>query len=79
MLDIIPILIASTIIALISYMAGRYFHHNIYLNGLVVLVVYTVIYASWSFVFKPEAYCYFEKLVNPYILTIKEKFIKWKS
>lgn len=77
--DIIPILIMCTIIALISYMAGRYFHQNIYLKGLVVLVVYTVTYVSWSFVFKPEAYCYFEKLVCPYIITIKDKFIKWKS
>lgn len=58
LLDIMPIIIASVLSAIISYLSGCFLHLNMYLDGLVKLVVYLLIYLGWSFVCKPEAFTY---------------------
>lgn len=61
--DLLPVAIASSIAALISYGVGYLLHLNLYPDGLVKFVVYLIIYLGWSFVFKPEAYTYFLTII----------------
>lgn len=58
LLDICPILLASAIFAGCSYLCGNLFNFSIYLNGLIELVVYVLLYLGWSIVCKPTAFQY---------------------
>ena len=57
-LDILPIGIVSLMAAIISYGCCYYLNLSLYIDGLVKLVIYLIIYLGWSFYFKPEAYTY---------------------
>ena len=57
-LDVLPILLASSLIALISYGVGDLLHKNMYLDGIIKFCVYLILYLGWSFVFKPESFKY---------------------
>ena len=57
--DLMPIGIASLLIAVIAFGTGYMLHLNLYLDGLVKFVVYSSLYVGWSLVFKPESYRYF--------------------
>ncbi|MBR4560696.1 MAG: lipopolysaccharide biosynthesis protein [Bacteroidales bacterium] len=57
--DLFPVLAASMVAAIMSYVCGYFLHLNMYLDGIMKLVVYVVLYFGWSFVFKPDAYKYF--------------------
>lgn len=56
--DLMSVTIVSLIAAIISFAVGRIVGLGMYLNGLIVLIVYLLIYLGWSFIFKPEAYTY---------------------
>lgn len=58
LLDISPVLLASLISAVCSYLCGRLLGLSLYLNGLVEFVVFSLLYMGWSVIFKPEAYTY---------------------
>ena len=62
-LDLLPVAITSLVAAAISYGVGYLFHLNMYLDGLLKILVFAAIYLGWSFVFKPEAYTYFLSII----------------
>ena len=65
--DLLPILLASVIIALISYLAGHVWQSQLYINGMVIFVVYAILYLGWSIVFKPEAYLCIQSIMAPFL------------
>lgn len=58
-LDLLPVGIASVLFAVIAYSLGNLLQLNIYLDGLLKLLVYVSLYLGWSLTFKPESYLYF--------------------
>ena len=71
-LDLCPIAIVAMLAALVSYGVGYVLHLNMYLDGLVKIVAYLLVYLGWSFVFKPESYTYF-------LSVIPKKFRFWEK
>ena len=57
-LHILPILVASGTVALICYILGRFLSLNLYVEGLVELCLFIILYLIWTFIFKPKAYSY---------------------
>lgn len=43
---------------IVSYSACKPMHLNMYLDGLLKIAVYVVVYMGWSLFFKPEAFVY---------------------
>lgn len=58
LLDLLPVTAASVVSFAICYVLGRFLGLNMYLDGLVKLVLFLVLYLGWSLIFKPEAYTY---------------------
>lgn len=58
LLDLMPVVAASVVAAIVSYGCGYLLHLSMYPDGAVKLLVYLAIYLGWSFLFKPEAYTY---------------------
>jgi O-antigen/teichoic acid export membrane protein len=58
LLDILPVLVASVIAALISYGCSYLLGLKMYPDGIVRFLVFLVVYLGWSFIFKPEAFTY---------------------
>ena len=59
LLNISPVLVASIVSALVAYGAGLLLNSSMYVDGVVKVVVYSIVYLGWSFIYKPEAYTYF--------------------
>ena len=74
LLDILPVAIVSIIAALVSFGCGYLLELDIYLDGLVKLVVFLLVYIGWVIIFKPESYTYFLT-----ILPTKLKFWERKN
>ena len=66
--DLLPVAIASSLIALFSYCLGHFIHLNMYLDGLLKLIVFSALYVGWSILIKPEAYRYFITLIPSFVL-----------
>ena len=58
LLDLSPSFIVSFIAAGISYLCGLYLNSGLYLDALIKVVIFGIIYVGWSLLFKPEAYTY---------------------
>lgn len=71
LLDLFPVLAASVVCALLSYVCGSLLKLNMYTDGIVKLLVYVVFYLGWSYGFKPKAFKYFIEIVFPLISKIK--------
>lgn len=61
--DLLPIAVVSVIAALSSYGIGYLLQLSMYADGIVKVIVYTVVYLGWSFFFKPEAFTYFVTII----------------
>ncbi len=72
--DLAPVLAASVICAVICYFSINKLNMNLYIGGLLKLVLYVVLYLGWSLIFKPEAYVYSKGIVMPLLLKLKNKF-----
>ena len=71
LIDLLPIFVISTIAALVSFGIGLLLMiDNIYVDGLVKLGFYVLIYMGWSFIFKPDAFNYTMTVVNPFLVKI---------
>lgn len=70
-LDLLPIAIATSLAALISYGVGYVLNLNMYVDGLLKMGVYLIVFLGWSLIFKPEAYTYF-------LTAIPKKFKFWE-
>ncbi len=58
LLDLMPVAIAATVAAGISYGTGYLLNLPMYWDGALKLVVYLAVYAGWSLLFRPEAFRY---------------------
>lgn len=71
--DILPVLIASSVAALISYYASTLFGLQLYGDGLLKLLIFVSVYMAWSLGFKLEAYSYSKSIVGPMMSKLKGK------
>jgi len=78
LLDIMPVAIVSIIAVLVSYFCGYLLQLDTYLDGIVKLVVFLLVYIGWIIVFKPESYTYFLTIL-PARLKFGEKKDKQKQ
>lgn len=62
--DILPVLLISVFIALVCYGVGEICNFPLYIDGLLKLCIYILMYMGWSFLFKPEAFKYFETIIR---------------
>lgn len=76
LLNIAPVAIASIASALAAYCVGLLLNLSMYLDGIVKILVYAVVYLGWSLLFKPEAYEYFKGIVSPMTRKLKMKIVK---
>lgn len=76
LLDIMPVTIASAMVAVVSYFFSSLFDLSMYLDGLVKLCIYVLLYMGWSFIFTPEAYNYTCSIVSPIVRKLKKITIK---
>ena len=56
--NLAPIVIVSVIIAGICYFVGELLSFNMFIEGIIMAVVYFFLYMLWSILFKPEAFNY---------------------
>lgn len=73
LLDLFPVLAAAVVCAGLSYLCGRVLHFDMYLDGIVKMLVYAVLYLGWSFAFKPEAFLNFKDIMVPLFSKLKSK------
>ena len=57
-MDLLPVALASAIAAGISFCSVHFFNLNMYVDGILKLVICAIVYLGWSIIFKPEAYTY---------------------
>ena len=67
LLDLLPILVATIVSALVSYFSGLVAGCSLYIDGLIKLFVFLLVYCGWSFVFKPESFIYFKRIVRQFL------------
>lgn len=72
LLSIMPVAIASVVSAVAAFLVGHFLNFSMYLDGIVKLFVYVMIYMGWSLIFKPEAY-------NFFLTIIPAKFRFWEK
>lgn len=72
--DLLPILLVSALVALISYIIISPFNFNIYIDGLMKVVVYTLLFGIWSLGFKPAPYNYLITISKPFSHWLHNKF-----
>lgn len=72
LLSIMPVAIASVVSAVAAFLVGHFLNFSMYLDGIVKLFVYVMIYMGWSLIFKPEAY-------NFFLTIIPTKFRFWEK
>lgn len=63
MRSIMPVAIVSIIAAVISYCLCIPLQLNIYVDGLLKIVIYLFVYMGWSLIFKPNAFVYALSLI----------------
>ena len=71
--DLMPIMIVSIIAALVSYGVGMLFNFSLYIDGIIKMFVYAVVYLGWSYFFKPEASTYIRTTLIPLKKKLKFK------
>ena len=57
-LDLAPVAVVSLVAAIVSYLCGRFLPFGLYLNALIEVIVYLIVYLGWSMIFKPESFTY---------------------
>lgn len=63
LLDIMPVFVMSSLAAAISFGVGSVISANLYVDGVIKLMVYLILYLGWSFLFKPEAFVFAENSI----------------
>lgn len=56
--DILPTLVVSVLAALISYYVVTLLNLNLYVDGLMKLLVFSLMYFGWAYFMKPESFTY---------------------
>ena len=65
LLDLLPVFLVSMISAAICYGFSFLLNLNMYVEALIIILIYAIIYMGWSVVFKPEAYNYTALVIKP--------------
>lgn len=73
LLDIIPVFIAASFSAMVSYVCGYIMDLSLYADGLMKLFVFVFLYMSWSLLFKPESYMYTKNTLMPILSKYRGK------
>lgn len=73
LLDLFPVTAAAVVCAVVSCGCGWLLHLNMYLDGVVKILVYVALYLGWSFVFKSEAFLNFKDIVIPLFSKLKKR------
>lgn len=68
--DIMPVMVVSIVAATISYVVSILLDLSLYVDGIVKVVVYVIIYWGWTYIFKPEASKNIQTILKP----VKKKF-----
>ena len=71
--DLLPVAIASTLTAVAAFGVGKLLNLNTYLDGLLKLSIYVLLYVGWVVVCKPEAYKFFWSVVSPRLRSLRSK------
>ena len=71
--DILPIMTASLVCAILSYFIANQLCQNVYLNGIAKFVIYFMFYFGGSAILKPEAYSYTCSLIKPWLVKIVKR------
>ena len=70
-LDFLPVGIVAMIAAIVSYGVGALLQQSLYIDAIIKLLLYSIVYLGWSFLFKPEAYTYFLSVIPAKFKLIK--------
>lgn len=73
LMNLFPIAIASIVSAAVAYGVSLLLGLSVYVEGIIIIVVYAMTYIGWSIFFKPEAFTYFLTLIDPILNRIKGK------
>lgn len=79
LLDIMPVLVASSVAAAVTYAVGMLLSLPLYMDGLLKLTLFVTLYAAWSVLFRSEAYRLFREAAKPLFKKIKSKKNKGKK
>ena len=63
--DIMPVMIVSIVAALVSYGVSMLLNLSMYVDGVVKVCVYAIVYLGWACFFKPEASKNIRTTLNP--------------
>ncbi len=65
LVDILPVMAVSVLAAIASYVVSSFFDFSMYIDAIVKIAVYGVVYLGWSVVFNPEASKNIQTMVKP--------------
>ena len=65
--DLLPTVLATLICGLSTYFFVKTMNLNMYADGLIKFVVFSILYVGWSLLFKPESYLYTKDVLQPFI------------
>lgn len=73
-LDLLPIALATIVAGGVSYFCGSMTGLDMYLDGLVKLVIFIILYVGWFLLVKPESYLYTKNIVSPVVTKFRNKY-----
>lgn len=71
-----PVVFASITAAICCYVICSMFSLTMYLDGILKIFIYLLVYLGWSLVFRPDAYRYFKDTIHPLFKQVKNKISK---
>lgn len=72
-IDILPVLLASTAAAVLSFVIVSSCSLSLYADGILKLILFVVLYAGWSILFRPDPYQYFCVAAKPIMKKLNRK------
>lgn len=70
--DLMPVFVASSVVAILIFLLGYLLHLNMYIEGVVMFCAYVGLYLAWSLLFNPEAYLIFKNLLSEMFTKVKK-------
>ena len=76
LMDLFPVLFFSSLVALLCYIITNQMQLGLYMNGVVMALLYIVLYWIVSLIWKPQEFIYCKSLVFSYLGRIKGLLLK---
>lgn len=73
LIDLSPIFLASGISFVVGYLIGNWLELSFYVDAIVKVAIFTIVYMLWSLIFKPESYTYTLSIVKMFTSKKKNK------